>query len=194
MFCHRTPTFAKYVIQWLFTVLPIISLQSCGEYIPNLKSIDTHLATDKHIANKRKPTLMQVIDKTDDPVLKIGLQFITEEKIADSSNVVYECELCNCFDCNTDKMFAHIQSYTHRVKLLVSFDHYSLVQHVIDFCLGLGTLWLWPDESQWRGDWEPGQRASRQTWIGRYESGRQKGSTQCRFHSTDWFTKVQSGR
>lgn len=62
---------------------------------------------------------MQTIDKTDDPVLKIGLQFINEEKIADNS-MVYECELCNCLDCNTDKMFAHIKSLEHRIKLLVS--------------------------------------------------------------------------
>ena len=60
-----------------------------------------------------------MIEKTDDPVLKIGLQLITEEKIADSSQVVYECELCKCFDWNTDNMFEHIKGTDHRINVLV---------------------------------------------------------------------------
>ena len=77
------------------------------------------MLTEKHISSQQKPTLMEMIEKTDDPVLKIGLQFITEERIADSTQVVYECEVCNCFDCNYHKMFSHIKGRDHRINLLV---------------------------------------------------------------------------
>jgi len=61
---------------------------------------------------------MQLIDKSDEDLLRIGLQFISEDIISDTC-VVYECELCNCFDCDNEKMFSHIKSFKHRKNILV---------------------------------------------------------------------------
>ncbi|XP_054153156.1 uncharacterized protein LOC128951883 [Oppia nitens] len=90
----------------------------CKQTIEKYKEIDRHLSTESHLLKRQKPkqSLDDLIAKAEDETINVCLNYISEDEI--DGMIVYECELCNWFDCDSHKMFGHIQSFKHRVTLL----------------------------------------------------------------------------
>ncbi|CAG2176385.1 unnamed protein product, partial [Oppiella nova] len=91
----------------------------CDKSIDSLSVIDSHLSSDSHQKQEKRPTFAKFMAQSTEPIA--GLKFVTEYTCADSGQPTYECQLCQKFHDSYD-MYLHVCSFGHRIRVLKAFN------------------------------------------------------------------------